>query len=60
MRDAQYLRVQAELYLEMARQIGDRAAADSLRAEAERHHAEATEIETAVKTAVIKVAAERD
>jgi hypothetical protein len=44
----------------MARQIGDRAAADSLRAEAERYHAEATEIETAVKTAVIKVAAERD
>jgi hypothetical protein len=60
MRDAQYLRAQAELYLEMGRQIGDRVAADSLRAEAERHHAEATEIEIAVKSAVIKAAAERD
>jgi hypothetical protein len=59
MRDAQYLRVQAELCLEMARQIGDRAAADSLRAEAERHYTEATEMETAVKTVVIKAAAER-
>jgi len=60
MSDAQYLRAQAELCLEMAGQIGDRAAADSLRAEAERHHAETTEIETAVKSAVNKAAAERD
>ena len=46
MRDARYLRAQAELCLEMARQVSDRATADNLRAEAARYHAEAAEIET--------------
>jgi hypothetical protein len=59
MRDARYLRAQAELCLEMARQVGDRAAADGLRAEAARYHAEATEIESGVKTPVMKAAPER-
>jgi hypothetical protein len=60
MRDARYLRAQVELCLEMARQVSDRATADNLRAEAARHHAEATEIETGVKTPVIKAAPEQD
>ena len=50
MRDARYLRAQAELCLEMARQVSDRAASEKLRAEAARYHAEATEIETGGKT----------
>jgi hypothetical protein len=60
MRDARYLRTQAELCLEMARQVGDRVAADGLRAEAARYHAEATEVETDTKTPVIKAAPERE
>jgi hypothetical protein len=56
MRDARYLRAQAELCLEMARQVSDRATADNLREEADRHHAEATEIETGVRTWVAKTA----
>jgi hypothetical protein len=38
----------------MARQVGDRATADNLRAEAARYHAEATEFETGVKTWELK------
>lgn len=45
MRDARYLRGQAELCLEMARQMSDPKAAENLRAEAARYHAEAAEIE---------------
>jgi hypothetical protein len=56
MRDARYLRAQADLCLEMARQVGDRATADNLRVEAARYHAEATEIETGIKTWVAKAA----
>ena len=55
-----YLRAQAELCLEMARQVSDRATADNLRAEAARYHAEATEIETGVKTWVVKAPPEED
>ena len=60
MRDAPYLRAQVELCMEMARQMSDQAAAESLRAEAERYHAEAMEIETGVKAAVINAAPEAD
>ena len=45
MRDARYLRAQAELCLEIARQMSDRKAAQQLRADAARYYAEATEIE---------------
>ena len=45
MRDARYLRAQAEFCLEMARQMSDRKSADNLKAEAARHHAEAAAIE---------------
>ena len=45
MRDAQHLRAQAELCLELARQISDHKAAENLQAEAVRYHAEAAEIE---------------
>ena len=45
MRDARYLRGQAELCLQIARQISDPLAAEQLRADAARYHAEATEIE---------------
>ena len=58
MRDARYLRAQAELCLEMAGQVSDRATADNLRADAARYHAEAAEIETGVKTRVAKAAPE--
>ena len=54
MRDARYLRAQAELCLEMARQMSNDATAERLRAEAARYHAEATEIETGVKPWEIK------
>jgi hypothetical protein len=47
MRDARYLRAQAELCIEIARQMSDRKTAENLRAEAARHHAEANEIEDA-------------
>jgi hypothetical protein len=58
MRDARYLRAQAELCLEMARQMSDQAVAENLRAEAARYHAEANEIETGVKTWVAKAPSE--
>jgi hypothetical protein len=45
MRDAKYLRAQAELCLEMACQMSDQTTADNLRAEAARYHAEAAESE---------------
>jgi hypothetical protein len=44
MRDARYLRGQAELCLQIA-QISDPLAAEQLRADAARYHADATEIE---------------
>jgi hypothetical protein len=59
MRDAQYLRAQADLCLEMARQVSDRASSDNLRAEAARYHAEAIEIETGVKPSAAKSAPEQ-
>ena len=46
MRDARYLRAQAELCLRIARQMSDETTADNLRAEAARHHAEADEIKS--------------
>jgi hypothetical protein len=54
MRDARYLRGQAELCLEMARQVSDAATAENLRAEAARYHSEAAEIETDINTSVAK------
>ena len=45
MRDANYLRVQAELCLEIAREMSDQAAADNLREEAARYRAEADTID---------------
>jgi hypothetical protein len=47
MRDAQYLRAQAELCLEVARQISDLKTAENLKAEAVRYHAEAASVEAA-------------
>jgi hypothetical protein len=58
--DARYLGAQADLCLEMARQVSDRATADNLRAEAARYHAAAAEIETGVKMPVIKAAPEQN
>ena len=45
MRDAQYLRAQAEFCLEVARQVSDHTAVENLQAEAARYHAEAVEVE---------------
>ena len=45
MRDARYLRAQAELCLQVASQMSDSKAAEKLRAEAARYHAEAAEID---------------
>jgi hypothetical protein len=45
MRDARYLRAQAEFCLEMARQMSDRQAAENLRDQASRYHAEAAALE---------------
>lgn len=59
MRDARYLRGQAALCLEMARQIGDQLTCENLRAEAARYHAEAKEIETGTKTLEAKAPPER-
>jgi hypothetical protein len=50
MRDARYLRAQAEFRLRMAEQISDHAACEKLRAEAARYHAEAADIESDLKT----------
>jgi len=46
MRDAPYLRAQAELCLEMARQMSDQKTSKNLRAAAARYHAEADGLET--------------
>ena len=46
MRDAKYLRTHAELCLKIAHQMSDETTADKLRAEADRHLAEAAEIES--------------
>ena len=48
MRDAHYLRAQAELCLEIARHMSDPKAAGNLKAEAARYHAEAAAMESAV------------
>lgn len=45
MRDAEYLRTQAELCLEIARQMSDRQTADNLKEEAARYRAEAAAAE---------------
>ena len=54
MRDARYLRAQAELCLEIALRISDQTSSDNLRAEAARYHAEADEIDTGVKAWELK------
>jgi hypothetical protein len=46
MRNAQYLRAQAEFCLEVARQMSDYKMVENLQAEAARYHAEAVEVET--------------
>ena len=48
MRDAQYLRAQAEFCLEVARQMSDYKIVENLQAEAARYHAEAVEVETEI------------
>ena len=45
MRNAQYLRAQAEFCLEVARQMSDHKIVENLQAEAARYHAEAVEVE---------------
>ena len=45
MRNAQYLRAQAEFCLEVARQMSDHKVVENLQAEAARYHAEAVEVE---------------
>jgi hypothetical protein len=45
MRDARYLRAQAEFCLEMALQMSDRQAVENLTAQAARFHAEAAALE---------------
>jgi hypothetical protein len=45
MRNAQYLRAQAEFCLEVARQMSDHTIVKNLQAEAARYHAEAVEAE---------------
>ena len=58
--NARYLRAQAELCLEMARHVSDRATADNLRAEAARYQAEVAEIETGIKTWELKEPSEQN
>jgi hypothetical protein len=53
-RDARYLRAQAELCLQMARQMSDHSVSESLLAEADRYKDEAARIETSAKNSVIK------
>jgi hypothetical protein len=45
MRNAQYLRAQAEFCLEVARQVSDHKMVENLQAEAARYHAEVVEVE---------------
>jgi hypothetical protein len=54
MRDEPYLRAQAELCLEMARQMSDQATSKNLRAEAARYHAEAAELDAETRTFTAK------
>ena len=49
MRKAQDCRDQAKLCLEIARQMSDRAAAESLKKTADQYHAEAVAIETSAQ-----------
>ena len=51
MQDARYFRSQAELCLELARQVSDRRMADSLRSDAAQYFLRATELETAKESA---------
>jgi hypothetical protein len=60
MRDERYLRAQAEFCLEVASQMSDLKTAENLKAAAARYHAEAAEIETGVKTSVLKAAPEQN
>jgi hypothetical protein len=50
MRNAQYLRAQAEFCLQAARRISDNRTIENLRVDAARYHAEATEVEAAQRT----------
>ena len=54
MRDARYLRSQAEWCLELARQMSDRKTADNLKAEAARYQAEALVIRRESRRAKIR------
>jgi hypothetical protein len=45
MRNAQYLRAQAEFCLQAARRISDHKTVENLKVDAARYHAEATEVE---------------
>ena len=47
MRNAQYLRAQAEFCLQAARRISDHKTVENLNVDAARYHAEATEVEAA-------------
>lgn len=49
MRDAQYLRAQAEFCLEVASQVSNQRTVENLKAEAARYHAEAADMEAAAK-----------
>ncbi len=49
MRDAQYLRAQAEFCLDVASQVSNQRTVANLKAEAARYHAEAADIEAATK-----------
>jgi hypothetical protein len=46
MRDAQYLRAQAEFCLEVSRQVSDQKSVENLQAEAARYRTEAAKVET--------------
>ena len=59
MRDARYLRAEAELCLEIAREMSDRRPAENRRAEAARYHAEVSQIEAAEPSAPSTAAKER-
>ena len=48
MRDVRYLRAQAELCLDIARQMSDPKAAEQLKADAARYHDEAAAIDSEV------------
>jgi hypothetical protein len=60
MRDARHLRDQADLCLEIARQMSDQAASENLRAEAAHYRAEAAEIESDHNASAEKAAPDPD